>query len=69
VFVDVCKKKQSRRENANMWKNWVVLILAVWVVVSAFILKESFVAKLFKAILPGVIIIVLALWVALSGAM
>lgn len=52
-----------------MWKNWVVLILAIWVIIAAFILKESFVAKLFKAIIPGVVIIILALWTALSGGM
>lgn len=49
------------------WKNWVVAIIGVWMVVSGFWFPSSHVATLTNDIVAGAVIIILSLW-ALAGS-
>jgi hypothetical protein len=49
-----------------MWRNWVVLIIAIWIIVAAFILQDTLLAKLLKAIIPAAVVVAFSLWSALA---
>ena len=44
------------------WKNWVVAIIGVWMVVSGFWFPASYVATVGNDIIGGAVIILLSLW-------
>ena len=44
------------------WKNWVVAILGVWMIVSGFWFPSSYVATVGNDIFAGAAIIILSLW-------
>ena len=45
-----------------MLKNWLIVILAIWMIVATFLLKNDLAGKLLQAIIPAVLIIILSLW-------
>jgi hypothetical protein len=44
------------------WKNWVVTLIGVWMIVSGFWFPDSYVATVANDIVAGVAIILLSLW-------
>ena len=49
------------------WKNWVVAIIGVWMIVSGFWFPANYVASAANDIIGGPVIIILSIWAVFSG--
>jgi len=48
------------------WKNWVVAIIGVWMIVSGFWFPANYVASAANDIIGGAVIIILSIWAVFS---